>query len=1033
MDLLPPLPRNRGNLPPGQKAIQGIFAALHLPLKCLLVLWVFGSPLQAWAAPEGPPMKKVRIQLKWHHQFQFAGYYAAQIQGYYRQAGLEVELREGNPKRRSLQVVQSGEADFGVTDCDVLLARMQGKPVMVCASIFQHSPYIMLSVAKQGITKPSDLVGKRLMVATDQGEAEVRAMIIREGLPADRIEFRPHSWSNQDLIEGRVDAISAYSTVEPTQLRQRGVTPAFIRFSDYGVDFYGDTLFTTEGLVKKDPALVRAFVEASLKGWDYAMKHPEELIEHILQMPGVKERGILRENLEVEAREMVPLIQADLVEVGHMNAGRWERIAQTFVETQVVKELKHLQGFIWTPESGTNLKPFLWGIAALSLIGSLAALWTLQLRRQVEVRTQEVREGQQKLSAILDNTFLLQGLLDTEGRVIEANSAARAFAGVELKDVVGKWFWDTIWWTHSSTEQDKLRDAIRQIQQGKDCVRFETAHPDRAGNFHVIDFSIRAVRQEDQSLRYMLVEGYDITDRKGAETARRVSEANLLALLENSSGAIWSLDRDLRYLTFNSRYLDHILVLGGKKAQLGQRVPEVEPAAHFAEWRPHYEKALKGERFKATFTQDVRGKTRIFQASFNPIRHAGEVTGVSVFSDDVTDQKHVEDQLRQSQKMDAIGQLAGGVAHDFNNLLTVIQANASLAKIVKLSPEMTTRAFSEILEAATRAGTLTRQLLTFSRQQPVNKTTLNLNQVVTDMNRMLQRLIGEHILVNLRLSPAPALVHADLSMMEQVVLNLAVNARDAMPQGGTLTLTTRLVPLKQMPPQAPAQAAPGEYAYLEVRDTGTGISEEHLERIFEPFFTTKAIGQGTGIGLATVFGIAQQHGGWVSVESQPGAGAAFRVFLPLLVSPVPAPAEEEIAPPSSLGSRGSATILIVEDETTVRTIVKHVLTSHGYKVHEAANGREALTLWDEIGPQVDLVLTDMIMPGGIGGHELAAQLSARKADLKIIYTSGYSAETFRRDSILPEDALLLRKPYTAAQLLKEVHRLLPGEAGDKKA
>lgn len=270
-------------------------------------------------------------------------------------------------------------------------------------------------------------------------------------------------------------------------------------------------------------------------------------------------------------------------------------------------------------------------------------------------------------------------------------------------------------------------------------------------------------------------------------------------------------------------------------------------------------------------------------------------------------------------------------------------------------------------------------------------------------------------------------------MMEQVVLNLAVNARDAMPQGGTLTLTTRLVPLRQMPPQAPTQAAPGEYACLEVRDTGTGISEEHLERIFEPFFTTKAIGQGTGIGLATVFGIAQQHGGWVSVESQPGAGAAFRVFLPLLVNPVPAPAEEEIALPSSLGSRGSATILIVEDETTVRTIVKHVLTSHGYKVHEAVNGQEALTLWEEIGPQVDLVLTDMIMPGGVGGHELAAQLSARKASLKIIYTSGYSAETFRRDSVLPADAILLRKPYTAAQLLKEVNRLLPGEAGDKMA
>lgn len=1023
MDLPITLPRKRGNSSLNLIAHRWVLVGL------LVTLLVFNGRTEA-ATPA--PLKKVSIQLKWHHQFQFAGYYAAQLQGYYREAGLEVDLREGSPRRRSLETVESGNADFGVTDCDILLARMRGSPVVVCAAIFQHSPYIMMSLAERNITKPSDLVGKRLMVATDQGEAEVRAMIQREGLPPNRITFLPHTWNNQDLIEGRVDAISAYSTVEPTQLRQKGVQPAYIRFSDYGVDFYGDTLFTTEGLVKRDPALVRAFVEASLKGWDYAMKHPDELIEHILQMPGVRQRGIQRENLEVEAREMVPLIQADLVEVGHMNAGRWERIAKTFIETKVVKDSFNLQGFIWTPENSTDLSPLLWSIVILSVIGGLATLWTLQLRHQVEMRTQQVREGQRKLSAILDNTFQLQGLLDAEGRLVEANSTARSFAGVEMNEVVGKWFWDTVWWTHSSAEQEKLREAIRQIQQGKEGTRFETIHPDRSGNLHTIDFSIRAVRLEDQSLHYMMVEGYDITDRKGAENARRISEANLLALMENSSGAIWSMDREMRYLTFNSRYLDHILALGGLKAELGQLLPEAEPKEHFAEWRPYYERALKGERFKATFNEEVRGKTRVFQASFNPIRHGGEVTGVCVFSDDVTDQKQLEDQLRQSQKMDAIGQLAGGVAHDFNNLLTVIQANASLAKIVKLSPEMTTRAFSEILDAANRAGTLTRQLLTFSRQQPVNKTTLNLNQIVSDMNRMLQRLIGEHILVNLRLSSTPALVHADASMMEQIVLNLAVNARDAMPQGGTLTLTTRQLLLKQLPREAPSQASPGHYICLEVRDTGTGIPEEHLQRIFEPFFTTKAIGQGTGIGLATVFGIAQQHGGWITVESQLGVGAAFQVFLPLLSHPEQAPTEEETVLPS-LGTRGTATLLIVEDEGTVRTIVKHVLTAHGYKVHEATSGQEALTLWEEIGPEVDLVLTDMIMPGGVSGHQLAAQLQTLKPEVKIIYTSGYSAETFRRDSVLPEDAILLRKPYTAAQLLAEVHRLIPGDTDAAQA
>ncbi|SKA78054.1 PAS domain S-box-containing protein [Prosthecobacter debontii] len=980
------------------------------------------------AEAESANLKKVTIQLKWHNQFQFAGYYAAESQGYYQQAGLDVQLREGNPSRRSLSSVLAGEADFGVTDCDVLLARLQGKPVVVCAAIFQHSPYILLSLASKGITKPSDLVGKRVMVSTDQGEAEVRSMIMREGLPGGRINFLPHTWNNRDLIEGKVDAISAYSTVEPTQLRLLGHEPSSIRFSDYGVDFYGDTLFTTEALVRRDPALVRAFVQASMKGWEYAMANPEEMVERILIMPGVKERGITREHLTTEAREMVPLIQADLVELGHMNAGRWERIAHAFVETGIVKKVANLDGFMFSSVFAPDLRPLLWGLVVLGVIVGLSTLWTVQLRHEVELRTREVKESQHKLSSILDNTFLLQGLLDAEGRILESNSTSLSFAGVERQAVLGKWFWETAWWAHSTTEQEKLRRAVQQIQQGQDCVRFETAHLDRTGAAHVIDFSMRGVRTEDAKLHYLMVEGYDITDRKRAEDARRVSESNLLALLENSSGAIWSLDSRLRYLAFNTRYQDHILTLGGKKAQTGLRVEEVEPESHLSQWRPHYERALKGERFKATFDQEVRGKARVYQASFNPIRHGGEVTGVSIFCDDVTEQKHMEDQLRQSQKMEAIGQLAGGVAHDFNNLLTVIQGNASLPKIMKMTPEMINRAFNEILDAANRAGSMTSQLLTFSRQQPVNRVSLNLNQVVSDMNRMIQRLIGEHIQVNLRLSPVPPVVHADASMMEQVVLNLAVNARDAMPKGGTLTLTTRLLPLKQTPPQAPVGAEPGTYVCLEVRDTGIGISEEHLERIFEPFFTTKEVGQGTGIGLATVFGIVQQHHGWVTVDSQEGAGSTFCVFFPLLATPVQPTAPEEPAPPKPTTPCSTATILVVEDEATVRNIVKHVLTSHGYQVHEAINGPEALALWPKIRANVDLVLTDMVMPGGMTGHQLAQQLMLQKPEVKVIYTSGYSAETFRRQSVLSDEAVLLRKPYTAAQLLQEVQRLLHEKA-----
>lgn len=995
---------------------------------CGLALAVAALPAgagRAEGAEDAAGLKPIRLQLKWYHQFQFAGYYAAELKGYYRNAGLKVEITQGTPERAALSTVLKGDADFGVTDAEVVLARMQKHPVVACAAIFQHSPYIMLSLAESGITKPSDLVGRRLMTATFQGGAELRAMIMREGLPLDQITFIDHTWNSRDLMEGKVDAISAYLPVEPTQIRQMGGKPAVIRFSDYGVDFYGDTLFSTEAFIRRDRRAADAFVRASLKGWDYAMANTQEMVEYILKLPGTQERGIGRENLEKEAAAMVPLIQANLVEVGHMNAGRWERIARTFVETGIAPRVTNLHGFMLAPDRSESLRPLFWGLAIVSIIGALGGLWTLQLRRQVELRTREVKAGQKKFAAILNNSFQLQGLLDGDGRVIVANNRALEFIDCDLQKVEGRWFWDTPWWTHSQAEQQKLKTAMRQVQEGEESVRFETTHPDRSGLLRDIYFSIRRINADDGHVLFLMVEGYDVTDRKRAEDACRASEANLQAALENSSGAIWSLDTKLCYLTFNARYLDHILALGGQTARMGAAVSETEPAAHFLQWEPHYRRALTGERFRVNFDLEAGGRQRSFTASFNPIRHGAEVTGVSVFCDEVTEQRHLEEQLRQSQKMDAIGRLAGGVAHDFNNLLTVIQANASLARIVQLSPEATTRAFNEIMEASTRAGTLTRQLLTFSRQQPVNKTSLNLNQVVSDMSRMLQRVIGETITMQLRLSPEPALVLADSSMMEQVVLNLVVNARDAMPDGGSLTLTTRLLALKQLPPQAPAAAQPGSYVCLEVRDTGTGIDPGHLARIFEPFFTTKGVGHGTGIGLATVFGILQQHDGWVTVDSQPKSGAVFNVFIPVQTHSAPALVEEETTVmPVTEEAPETGCILIVEDEATVRTIVKHVLTSKGYRVHEAVTGRDALDLWPGIEGEVDLLLTDMIMPGGVSGHQLADELMRRKPGLKTIYSSGYSAETFRKDAVLPDDAILLRKPYTAAQLLKEVQRML---------
>jgi len=256
------------------------------------------------------------LQLKWYHQFQFAGYYAADAKGFYQAEGLKVEIREGAPARLPIEEVLSGRADFGVTDEDVLLARVRGRPVVACAAIFQHSPYIIMSRADSGIRKPSDLSGRTVMTGGDENAAQFQAMLKHEGIPISAVKQLPHSWNLRDLIEKRVDAMTAYSTVEPTQMRQAGVEPAIIRVTDYGVDFYGDTLFTSEAAVTRDRARVAAFVRATRKGWEYAMEHPDEIINLILKMPEVQRRGLRRENLQTEAQEMRPLILPDLVDIG---------------------------------------------------------------------------------------------------------------------------------------------------------------------------------------------------------------------------------------------------------------------------------------------------------------------------------------------------------------------------------------------------------------------------------------------------------------------------------------------------------------------------------------------------------------------------------------------------------------------------------------------------------------------------------------------------------------------------------------------
>ncbi|HUG10529.1 MAG TPA: PAS domain S-box protein [Opitutaceae bacterium] len=390
---------------------------------------------------------------------------------------------------------------------------------------------------------------------------------------------------------------------------------------------------------------------------------------------------------------------------------------------------------------------------------------------------------------------------------------------------------------------------------------------------------------------------------------------------------------------------------------------------------------------------------------------------------DITEQRRLEAQFRQSQKMEAIGQLAGGVAHDFNNILAAIMMQADLASSAGDMPAETREMLDEIKRAAERAANLTRQLLAFSRRQVLQPRILDLNEVVTNVTKMLQRILGEDIRLQFNLHPVPLFTRADAGMLDQVLLNLVVNARDAMPNGGSLAINTRAAILSEQQAAELPDSEPGPQVCVSVTDTGCGIAPEHLSRIFEPFFTTKEPGRGTGLGLATVFGIVKQHGGALKVESVVNSGTTIEFMLPA-IDHINEAAVSASAPAPPRG--GTETILLVEDDPAVRMLTRIVFENKGYKILEADCGPAALEVWESSGGAVDLLFTDLVMPEGIGGHALAAQLQAFKPGLKVIFTSGYSADIAGRELELKAGQNFIQKPSPPNALLEIVRRSLDG-------
>jgi PAS domain S-box-containing protein len=452
----------------------------------------------------------------------------------------------------------------------------------------------------------------------------------------------------------------------------------------------------------------------------------------------------------------------------------------------------------------------------------------------------------------------------------------------------------------------------------------------------------------------------------------------------------------------------------------GMSLRKLLPPNH-PEW---IEKLVESEAAAQSHTQTLellaKDGTRIMvEASTRAVQHDGQLLEIQIIARDVSERAHLEMQLRQAQKMESVGQLAAGVAHDFNNILTIIQGHASMLANQGKDQQGQGESLKEIATAADRAAKLTKQLLAFSRKQMWQPCPLSMHALVHNLAKMLSRALGEHIQLDIRIEPDLPLILADTGMMEQVLMNLAVNARDAMPEGGVLCIGAS--PIQADEAQTLKEGLAGAFIRVDVIDQGSGMDANTLSHLFEPFFTTKSVGKGTGLGLATAYGIVKQHQGWIEVKSEPGKGTSFHIYLPVTDKPAAMLAETREDQPETIGHE---TILLVEDEAQLRELARKILVGCGYEVLTASNGGEALGMWELQKTKPDLLFTDMVMPGGINGRQLATRLQAKQPGLKVLFASGYSQELNRENAGLQVGVNFLAKPYPLQTLVKTVRTCL---------
>jgi len=612
----------------------------------------------------------------------------------------------------------------------------------------------------------------------------------------------------------------------------------------------------------------------------------------------------------------------------------------------------------------------------------------------------------------------LIGVADQDWKLKRLNSAWEKVLGLSVAELEERSALDLFHPEDLEGVSGLLRSGVKSSTPFTFVVRCKSAD----GKWKWISWS--AVPVEDQAQLYCY--GREISERVELHRALEESEERFKAFMEENPAVAWMKDQEGRYAYVNKTAQQTYSI--SEEEAIGRTDYQIFPREVADALRANDLKVLESNSSLETVEHlpGPDGKVRSWMIWKFPFKNRQGMSFVGGIAFNITERLEAEQTLRQMQKLDSIGRLAAGVAHDFNNIITVQQGY--LAKLLS-DPEMSPKSKEFLKHIATcgeRASALTTQLLTFSRKQVMQTHRLNLNDIVEKMAAMLRRVLGEQVLLGVECEPDLPPIEADTAMMEQILLNLAINARDAMPAGGTLTVSTKVVQIGESEQRRKPESREGSFVCLAVQDTGCGIKSEDLERLYEPFFTTKEIGKGTGLGLPTVLGIIKQHGGWIEVESQVNHGTTFRVFLPIFegstVQSEELKSEAIEAGGATFQSKGEV-ILLVEDEPLLLGVIKGVLLDLGYEVLSASSGQQAVEIWESQRDRIQVLLTDMAMPG-MTGRELAEKLRQDNPGLKVILSSGYSEEIAGKDVEFGRSVSFLAKPYKPEMLARVLRECL---------